>query len=118
MKNLPLYLQIAREIEDRILAQDLEANERVPSTNEFAQALKVNPATAGKGLKLLVDAGVLYQKRGMGTFVSEEGLKLVVAKRREDFQEESLPQFIHQAQQLDLSEDDLIKMIRGAYART
>ena len=65
-----IYLQISQMIETNILRGILLEKERVPSTNELAKLYTINPATAAKGINLLVDAGILYKKRGIGMFVA------------------------------------------------
>ena len=65
-----IYIQISEMIENDILRDVLLEDERVPSTNELAKLYAINPATAAKGVNILVDAGVLYKKRGIGMFVS------------------------------------------------
>lgn len=42
----------------------------MPSTNEFAKLYAINPATAAKGVNILVEEGILYKKRGIGMFVA------------------------------------------------
>ena len=61
-----IYLQISQMIETDILRGVLLEEERVPSTNELAKLYTINPATAAKGINLLVEAGILYKKRGIG----------------------------------------------------
>ena len=64
-------------IENDILRDVLLEDERVPSTNELAKLYAINPSTAAKGINILVDAGILYKKRGIGMFVSD-GAKEVI----------------------------------------
>ena len=66
-----LYLQIARMLEDDILRGVYREEEQVPSTNELARSYNINPATAAKGINLLVADGILYKRRGIGMFVSK-----------------------------------------------
>ena len=54
----------------------------MPSTNELARTLCINPATGAKGLNLLVEEGILYKRRGLGMFVSEGAADRIRAKRR------------------------------------
>ena len=61
-----IYIQIKEMIETDILRDILLEEERVPSTNELAKLYAINPATAAKGVNLLVDEGILYKKRGIG----------------------------------------------------
>ena len=69
-------------IENDILRDVLLEDERVPSTNELAKLYAINPSTAAKGINILVDAGILYKKRGIGMFVSN-GAKEVIRTKRE-----------------------------------
>ncbi|MGQ0518036.1 GntR family transcriptional regulator, partial [Bacillus sp. D-CC] len=70
-QNKLIYLQIAETIESDILKDILLEEEQVPSTNQFAKMLQINPATAAKGVNVLVDEGILkYQIRSFLQFVS------------------------------------------------
>ena len=64
-----IYIQIAEMIERDILRDILLEEEKAPSTNELAKLYAINPATAAKGINILVDRGILYKKRGIGMFV-------------------------------------------------
>ena len=52
-----IYLQISEMIETDILRGILLEEEQVPSTNELAKLYTINPATAAKGVGLLVGGG-------------------------------------------------------------
>ena len=67
----PIFLQIAESIADGVLAGAYPEGTQVPSTNELAAFHRINPATVGKGLGLLVDRGILHKRRGLGMFVSD-----------------------------------------------
>ena len=67
----PLFRQIASLVEDAIVDGTLGEGDRAPSTNELADFHNINPATARKGISLLVDIGVLDKRRGIGMFVAE-----------------------------------------------
>lgn len=78
-QNKLIYLQIAETIESDILKDILLEEEQVPSTNQFAKMLQINPATAAKGVNVLVDEG-FYIKREGSMFVAK-GAKEVVLKK-------------------------------------
>ena len=80
-----IYLQIKEMIENDIIRDILLEEERVPSTNELAKLYAINPATAAKGVNLLVDEGILYKKRGIGMFVASGAKQVIVRKRKERF---------------------------------
>lgn len=109
---IPIYMQISQMIEDDILSGHFKVDDKVPSTNEFAKMMQVNPATAGKGLNDLVDQDILYKKRGMGMYVTAEARGLIIAKRQQAFSQQMLPAFLQEAKRLDISLDHLIEMIK------
>ena len=72
-------------IENDILRDVLLEDERVPSTNELAKLYAINPSTAAKGINILVDAGILYKKRGIGMFVSDGAKEVIRTERKARF---------------------------------
>jgi hypothetical protein len=117
----PLFRQIAVLLEDSIVDGSLQAGARAPSTNELAAFHSINPATARKGLGLLVEAGILEKRRGLGMFVTEKARETIVHRRREDFAAAYLAPLIDEAVKLDLSRNELHDLIekvaesRGLY---
>lgn len=112
-----IYLQISEMIENDILREILLEDEKVPSTNELAKFCKINPATAAKGINLLVDEGILYKKRGIGMFVSKGAKESVQKKRKETFYENFIKSLLTEAARLGISDEELIAMIRQTDAR-
>lgn len=109
--DIPIFVQVANLIENQILDGYLKANEQTLSTNEFSDVYGINPATARKGLNLLVEKGILYKKIGMGMYVKENAIEVIMEKRREDFFEKSLPSFVKELKRLNISTEKLIKEI-------
>ncbi|AZZ55897.1 GntR family transcriptional regulator [Rathayibacter iranicus] len=109
----PLFLQIAEQIENDIIAGALAEETQVPSTNEFAAFHRINPATAGKGVNLLVDDGVLYKKRGIGMFVAAGAPARLIEKRRMQFRDQYVAPLLAEAAKLSLSTEQLADMIRA-----
>lgn len=109
-----IYLQIARMIEDDILRGVYREEEQVPSTNELARVLCINPATAGKGVNLLVDEGILYKRRGIGMFVAPGAAQQVKNKRRAAFYEAYVRPLAREAAGLGLTARDLEEMVERA----
>lgn len=108
----PLFVQIAEQIENDIISGRLPEESQVPSTNEFAAFHRINPATAGKGVNLLVDAGVLYKRRGIGMFVSAGARERVIARRAAGFTDEYLRPLLAEAAKLGIGPEKLADMIR------
>ena len=106
-----IYLQISEMIETDILRGILLEEEQVPSTNELARLYTINPATAAKGVNLLVDGGILYKRRGIGMFVSSGAREKILAKRRAAFAETHIVPMLAEAKSLGISREELITMI-------
>lgn len=115
-ESKPIFQQIAERIENDIISGALPEETQVPSTNEFAAFLRINPATAGKGVGLLVDAGILYKKRGIGMFVAEGARARIVTKRRSQFTEEYVRPLVQEAEKLGIDSTELAAMIATAAA--
>ena len=109
-----IYLQIAHMIEDDILRGIYREEEQVPSTNELARALRINPATAAKGINLLVEQGILYKRRGIGMFVSPGAVQAITAKRRAAFYEQFILPLVAEASSLGLTGTELAAMLEQA----
>lgn len=107
-----IYLQISEMIENDILRDILLEGEKVPSTNELAKFFKINPATAAKGVNLLVDEGILYKKRGIGMFVTDGAKENIKSKRKNSFYENYVKSLLIEAASLGISDEELIEMIR------
>lgn len=106
-----IYVQIAASVEDDILKGALAADEQVPSTNEIAVLFKINPATAAKGINLLVGDGILYKKRGVGMFVAAEAKTHILKKRRDAFARNFVAPLLDEAGRLGIGREELAGMI-------
>lgn len=112
----PIFLQIAEQIENEIIDGTLAEESQVPSTNEFAAFHRINPATAGKGVNLLVDEGVLYKKRGIGMFVATGAREQLKTKRRTQFVDDFVRPLLTEAEKLGIDPRTLNTLIADAAA--
>ena len=106
-----IYLQISQMIETDILRGILLEEERVPSTNELAKLYTINPATAAKGINLLVDEGILYKKRGIGMFVAAGAAEMIRSRRKQEFYQIRLEELLAEAKSLGITRQELIEQI-------
>ncbi len=106
-----IYQQIAKTIEDDILKSALKENDVVPSTNQLAKFYTINPATAAKGVNMLVEDGVLYKKRGLGMYVSKGAKETIMKKRKQSFYQDLLINVLIEAEYLHISKEELADMI-------
>lgn len=109
----PLFVQIAEQVEASVLDGSLGEGERAPSTTQLASFHRINPATAAKGVNLLVDRGILVKRRGMGMFVSDGAREILRAERRQQFAENYIDPMIDEARAVGLSTETVIDMIRS-----
>lgn len=108
-----IYIQIAETIENEILLGNLKEEDQAPSTNQFAKVYRINPATAGKGLNILVEEEILYKKRGLGMFVAAGAREKILKKRQNAFFKEKVPQLIKEAKRLELNINEVIETIKN-----
>lgn len=107
----PIFIQIAKAIEDEILSQGINEEEQIPSTTELSKLYKINPATVLKGINILVDKNILYKKRGIGMFVSEGAIERIKTSRKEIFRNVYIKDLIGEAMKLSIKKEELIEMI-------
>ena len=112
-EGTPLFVQIAEQLADDIVDGALAEGARVPSTNELAAFYRINPATAAKGINLLVDDGVLDKRRGIGMFVAAGAQEQLRAGRRKRFAEQYVDPMLAEANRLGIDTDTLVSLIRG-----
>ena len=113
----PLYIQLAEGIEDAILSGAFPEESQVPSTTEISVSYKINPATALKGITILVDEGILYKKRGLGMFVSAGACDAIARKRRQAFLRAYVTGLIDEAHKLGIIKEELITMIESEFEK-
>lgn len=113
----PIFLQIAEGIEDGILTGIFPENSQIPSITEFSVNYKINPATALKGINLLVDEGIIFKKRGVGMFVSEGAVMKLRQKRQDQFYDNYIKKLIAEAKRLGISGDEIIAMVERGFVQ-
>ena len=111
----PIFVQIAELLEDAILSGAYGEETQVPSITEFSVAYKINPATALKGVNLLVDAGYLYKRRGVGMFVAAGARERILAARRERFYRYFVLSTVRESKRLEIGAAELLEMTKRGY---
>ncbi len=112
----PIFLQLSQGLEDEILSGIYREGEQIPSITELAASYKINPATALKGINLLVDAGIVYKKRGLGMFVSQGALQLLKEKRQDEFFQQYVLPMVQEAKRLSIQPETLRDWIERGFA--
>jgi len=108
----PIYRQIAESIKSDILSGALAEDSQVMSTNQYAAAYRINPATAAKGLRELLDEEILYKRRGIGMFVSPNAQEKLRAEHRQSFFSDVVDPMIDEATTIGIPLSDVIDHIQ------
>ena len=108
-----IYIQMADRLCDEILAGKYKDDDRIPSVREYAVMLEVNANTAVKAYDELSRANIIYNKRGLGYFVTPGAKKQILKERKQEFMKERLPELFRQMQLLDITMDDVAEAYKG-----
>ena len=107
-----IYLQIADRICDEILLGQFAEEERIPSVREYATIVEVNANTVMRSFDYLQSQNIIYNKRGIGYFVSAGAKDRIIALRKNTFLHEDLPEFFRQVKTLDIPMKEIEKMYK------
>ncbi|PWJ40832.1 GntR family transcriptional regulator [Sediminitomix flava] len=102
-----IYLQIADLLIENILKKIWKEGERIPSVRQLAVELEVNPNTAMRTYTYLQDQGIIYNKRGIGYFISADAYSKVLDVRRKVFLMNEVPSFFKNMELLQIDWEDL-----------
>ncbi len=105
--NQTIYLQIAERICDEILENKFPPGERIPSIREYAVLVEVNANTVVRSYEWLQMHDIIFNKRGLGYYVSPDGKKRIKALRQERFIKEELPVFFNRLYTLDITMEEI-----------
>jgi DNA-binding transcriptional regulator YhcF (GntR family) len=108
----PIFSQIAESLAEQIAEGALVEGERVSSSNELAAYYRINPATAAKGLNVLIDDGLLEKRRGIGMFVAAGARERLLEDRRRRFAERYVEPLVAEANRLGIDAEALVALIR------
>lgn len=113
-----IYLQIADYICEQILLEQWPVEERIPSVRDLAATMEVNPNTVVRSYDFLQQRDVIYNKRGLGYFVSADAITRVRTYRKERFLETELPDFFRTLYLLDISLEEIQERYQNFVAET
>ena len=108
---VPIYIQIANGIEDDILSGRLQEGDHCYSQVVIAKELNINPATAAKGIRLLVERGVLEKVRGQAMTVREDAVVMIKQRKTQETLTDMIETLVQEAKKLDISQEELIQRI-------
>ena len=104
----PIFQQMADRLCDEILAMTYQDDDRIPSVREYAVMLEVNTNTAVKAYEQLSRENIIYNKRGLGYYVTPGAREQILKQRRKVFLEQQLPELFRQMNLLGLGIEDVV----------
>lgn len=102
-----IYLQIADYVNEQVLLGKWAINEKIPSVRELAAELQVNPNTVMRTYEHLQQSGVVFNKRGIGYFVTERATQEIKKQQKERFMKRELPEFFRNMYLLEISFEEI-----------
>ena len=105
-----IYIQIADRLCDEILADKYKDDDRIPSVREYAVLLEVNTNTAVKAYDELARANIIYNKRGLGYFVTPGAKQQILKERKQEFMKERLPELFRQMNLLGIKKEEVCNL--------
>lgn len=106
-ENEAIYLQIASYVSENILLGKWPTDDKIPSVRDLAGELQVNPNTVMRTYEFLQNQEVIYNKRGIGFFVTPGATNKIKQYRKERFLQQDLPDFFRNVFLLNISLDEL-----------
>lgn len=110
-------MQIAAWLETEILKGNFKEHEKVYSQYRLAEMFQINPATAAKGLTLLANEKILYDKRGLGKFVSPNAKEIIMNKRKNEILNSFIEKIVSEAIHLNIDREQLLRMVSDVYEK-
>ena len=108
-KQKPIYLQIADHLSEQVLQGALTPDDRMPSVRDVAASMGVNPNTVVRSFDYLQQEEIIYQRRGVGYFVSPDAKERILAEQRREVLEEELPLIRQKMQVLGIDLKEIMK---------
>ena len=107
----PIYLQICSQLYEQILRGELKADDRILSVRDYGIQLGVNPNTIMRSYETMSNAGIIYNKRGIGYFITPKAKDIVLKQMREEFLEKELPEVVKKMNLLGVTLEDVKSML-------
>lgn len=113
----PIYRQLADHIRQQIIEGHLAEGEQVMSTTQYAQMLRINPATVAKAFTELTQEGIIYKQRGIGMFVAEGARDKLQSLRRREYFEAVLKPALEEGRRIGMSSDSVSRFVNEFHDR-
>ena len=110
--NEPIYLQIARQVEQLVAKGELKLGDQLPTVRELATELRINFNTVGRAYRVLDETRLISTQRGRGTYIWEEPTEETMKQLKKKSLEELARTYQNEISQLGYSLDDAIEELK------
>lgn len=104
-----IYLQLVDLLCEHILTGKWPPGEKIPSVREMGTLVQVNPNTVLRAYDFVQQKGIIFNKRGIGYFVEDKAIELILELRREEFFQTMVPQFFKTMRLLRVTPEELME---------
>lgn len=108
--NRAIYLQIAENLTDRIAIGELKPGCRLPSVRDLSVSYEVNVNTVMRSVDYLQLQEVVYNKRGIGYFVSDDAVEKVIKIKRRNFMTNEIGYFFKELSIIGVTPTELSEL--------
>jgi GntR family transcriptional regulator len=113
IENKSIYIQITEFVQEQILLNKWQKEEKIPSVRDLAAELQVNPNTVMRAYETLQQEGVIYNRRGVGNHVSPNAVEMILNTRKNYFLESELPLLFKNMVLLNIGFDEVERLYNG-----
>jgi GntR family transcriptional regulator len=107
--DVPLYLQIAHQVEQLVAKGELKLGDQIPTVRELATELRINFNTVARAYHVLDETRLISTQRGRGTYIWEEPTEETMKKLQKKSMEELSKNYLYEVSQLGYTLDDAVE---------
>jgi GntR family transcriptional regulator len=112
----PIYLQIARQVEQVVAGGELKLGDQLPTVRELAMELRINFNTVGRAYRVLDESRLISTQRGRGTYIWEEPTEETMLQLKKQSLEELSRGYLNEIRQLGYGMEDAIEELKRVQA--
>lgn len=110
--SIPIYLQIARQIEQLVARGELKLGDQLPTVRELATELRINFNTVGRAYRVLDESRLISTQRGRGTYIWEQPTEEMLQNLQKKSVEELARGYLNQVLALGGSRADAVEAVQ------
>lgn len=109
--GLPIYTQIANQIQERVANGMLKPGDQLPTVRALALELRVNFNTVARAYRILDEVRIISTQQGRGTYITEKPPPATTERLRRESLEGLTRRYISEAMRLDFSQKEIQQIV-------